>query len=147
MPARPWLGPSQPTGSSAPAHPAVDLGTTPIKPDDQPAPYQPANNPSDSDYSNELVLERYQHDLRGQLGNLLYRITRSTAWDFTAAIELSRNIWPEKISDTPFFSPEKETARSITCHVADGGGFMDNLNLPATWQRSIATWLMGNCRD
>ncbi|KAI0169649.1 tRNA synthetases class I (M)-domain-containing protein [Hypoxylon sp. FL1284] len=41
---------------------------------------------NDSDYSNELIVNRYKKGLQGGLGNLLNRITRSKSWSTREAV-------------------------------------------------------------
>lgn len=41
----------------------------------------------DSDYGNQLIVERYKKGLMGGLGNLFYRITKSDMWSVPDAIK------------------------------------------------------------
>jgi methionyl-tRNA synthetase len=44
----------------------------------------------DSDYGNELIVSRFKHSLKGQLGNLLSRVTRTQSWKFSNSVERAR---------------------------------------------------------
>jgi methionyl-tRNA synthetase len=45
----------------------------------------------DASYDNLHIIRRYNHDLKGQLGNLVSRLTRSKKWSISDAIKAWQN--------------------------------------------------------
>jgi methionyl-tRNA synthetase len=56
----------------------------------------------DASYDNKHIIRRYNHDLKGQLGNLVSRLTRSKKWNIKDAVKAFSETGTKGIKrDTP----------------------------------------------